>query len=142
MTDVHNKSKRSYNMSMIKAKNTKPELILRKHLHKHGFRFRLYNPNLPGHPDVILSKYRTIIFVNGCFWHGHQNCRNFKIPKTNTEWWLNKISRTKLRDINITKQLKNKGWNVITIWECELKPQQVENTIQIVIHKIQNSSNG
>jgi len=88
MTDVHNRQTRSYNMSQIKGKNTKPEIMVRKFLFANGFRYRLHDKKLPGKPDIVLPKYKTVIFVNGCFWHGHEGCRYFVVPKTKTEWWL------------------------------------------------------
>ncbi|MCK5028138.1 MAG: DNA mismatch endonuclease Vsr [Bacteroidales bacterium] len=121
MTDTHDKETRSYNMSRIKSRNTKPELIIRKFLHANGFRYRLNAKNLPGKPDIVLPKYKTVIFINGCFWHGHENCKYFVVPKTRTEWWLEKINRTKLRDKNAIKLLIQLDWQVITIWECEIK---------------------
>jgi DNA mismatch endonuclease (patch repair protein) len=93
MADVHSKETRSYNMSRIKGKDTKPEMLVRKFLFANGFRYRLHDKNLPGKPDIVLPKYKTVIFVNGCFWHGHENCKYFVIPKTRTEWWLNKSIR-------------------------------------------------
>ena len=95
MADVHSPEVRSYNMSMIKGKNTKPEMVVRKYLHSHGFRFRLHDKRLPGKPDIVLPKYKTVIMVHGCFWHGHEGCRYYIVPKTRTEWWLNKINRNK-----------------------------------------------
>jgi len=92
MADVHSKETRSYNMSRIKGKNTKPEMLVRKFLHAHGYRYRLHDKKLPGKPDIVLPKYKTVIFVHGCFWHGHNNCKYFVVPKTRTEWWLNKIN--------------------------------------------------
>ncbi len=126
MTDVHDKNTRSYNMSMIKGRDTKPEILVRKFLHGNGLRYSLYNKNLPGKPDLCLKKYRTVVFVNGCFWHGHEGCKYFKLPKTRTEWWLNKINGTKERDQLNLDSLLNLGWKVITVWECELKTNPVE----------------
>jgi len=94
MTDVHDKQTRSYNMSQIKGKNTKPEMLVRRFLFSKGFRYRLHVKDLPGKPDLVLPKYKTVIFINGCFWHGHEGCRYFVIPKTRTEWWLHKIKDT------------------------------------------------
>jgi DNA mismatch endonuclease (patch repair protein) len=108
-------------MSQIKGKNTKPELQVRKFLFANGFRYRLNIKDLPGKPDLVLSKYKTVIFINGCFWHGHQGCRYFVMPQTRTEWWLEKINGTRFRDQDNVVQLKALGWNVITIWECQLK---------------------
>src|SRR4051812_16489030 len=98
MTDVHSKDVRSYNMSRIRSANTKPEIIVRKALFAAGFRFRLHDRKLPGKPDIVLPKYKTVIFVHGCFWHGHQRCRYFVVPKTRTEWWMNKITRNRELD--------------------------------------------
>ena len=98
MTDVHTPAVRSYNMSRIRGKDTKPEIIVRKFLHSKGLRFRLHSKELPGKPDVVLRKYYTVIFINGCFWHGHKGCRYFILPKTRSEWWLNKIERNREND--------------------------------------------
>ena len=128
MADVHNKKTRSYNMSQIRSGNTKPELLVRKFLHALGFRYKLHDKTLPGKPDIVLSKYKTIIFIQGCFWHGHSNCSYFKVPKTRTDWWLHKINTNKANDIKAIKALKKEGWKVITVWECKLKPDKVERT--------------
>jgi DNA mismatch endonuclease, patch repair protein len=121
MTDVHDIKTRSYNMSRIRGKDTKPELLVRKYLHALGYRFRLHNPKLPGKPDIVLPKYKTVVFIHGCFWHGHEGCKDFVIPKTRTEWWLNKISANKSRDVDNLSKLNQMGWKVIAIFECELK---------------------
>jgi DNA mismatch endonuclease (patch repair protein) len=92
MADVHTKEQRSYNMSRIKGKNTKPEMLVRRFLHAHGFRYKLHDKTLPGKPDIVLPKYKTVIFVHGCFWHGHEGCKIYVVPKTKTEWWLAKIN--------------------------------------------------
>ena len=120
--DVFDKEKRHKVMAAIRAKNTKPEIIVRKYLFSKGFRYRLYHKRLPGHPDLVMRKYRTCIFVNGCFWHGHDNCKAFKMPKTNTEFWKNKIERNKTRDKEGLMQLSKMGWHTIVVWECQLKP--------------------
>ena len=120
MTDVHDKKTRSYNMSRIRAKDTKPEMIVRRYLFSRGFRYRLHVKDLPGKPDLVLPKYKTVIFVHGCFWHGHEGCRYFIIPKTRTEWWLNKINRNKELDKQNVTRLKENGWQVLTIFECQL----------------------
>lgn len=138
MADNHSKESRSYNMSRIKAKNTTPEIIVRKFLFHKGFRFRIHVQNLPGKPDIILPKYKTVIFVNGCFWHGHTNCRYFIIPKTRTDWWKNKILRTKSRDIIEHKILKDMGFKVLIIWECQLKKNiatQTLNALEALLHR-------
>lgn len=129
MTDVHDKATRSYNMSQIKGKNTKPEMLVRKFLFSKGFRYRLHVKNLPGKPDIVLPKYKTVIFINGCFWHGHLGCKYFVIPKTRTEWWYEKIEGTRARDNDIGTILKEAGWNVITIWECQLKKNNKRITL-------------
>lgn len=130
MADVHSKSVRSYNMSRIKGKNTKPELIVRRFLHSAGLRYRLHSKHLPGKPDIILKKYRTVIFVNGCFWHGHRGCRYFVIPKTRTGFWVEKIGRTAKKDKENMKALQQEGWHVIVIWECQLKKEDIDDTLK------------
>jgi DNA mismatch endonuclease (patch repair protein) len=108
-------------MSKIKNVNTRPELIVRKLLHKLGYRFRLHSKKLPGKPDIVLPKYKTVIFVNGCFWHGHKGCKRFKLPHNNAEFWHDKISNNINRDMMVANMLKEIGWNSITIWQCEVK---------------------
>ena len=120
---------RSYNMSCIRSKNTKPEIIVRKFLWEHGFRYKLNHPRLPGKPDVVLRKYRTCVFVNGCFWHGHDNCSEFRTPKTNVAFWTKKIQRNKERDKDVQVSLAKMGWHCITIWECQLKPMIRKKTL-------------
>lgn len=121
MTDVHNRATRSYNMSQIKSKNTKPEILVRKYLFSKGFRYSLHKKNLPGKPDIVLAKYKTVIFVDGCFWHGHKGCKFFVIPKTRMEWWISKINRNKKLDSINREKLIAEGWQVISIFECDLK---------------------
>tara|TARA_Y100001949_G_C15911456_1_gene297026 strand:- start:7 stop:399 length:393 start_codon:yes stop_codon:yes gene_type:complete len=116
-------------MSQIKGKNTKPEILVRKILHSNGFRYRLHVNDLPGKPDIVLPKYKTVIFVHGCFWHGHKDCKYFVKPKTNTDWWLNKISKNIENDKKNVQILKYNGWEVIILWECELKPKLFNRTI-------------
>lgn len=128
MSDKHNEQQRRYNMQQIKGKNTKPELLLRKILFASGFRYRINVTNLPGKPDMVLKKYKTAIFVNGCFWHGHEHCRFFVIPKTRTDFWINKIEGNKLRDSKNITLLKEMGWSVITVWECELRKDKIQQT--------------
>ena len=130
MTDVHSTETRSYNMSRIKGKNTKPEIMVRKFLFARGFRYRLNDEKLPGKPDIVLSKYKTVIFVNGCFWHGHEGCKYFVIPKTRTNWWLKKISGNKENDNKNRALLQTTGWQVISIYECQLKKEEINNTFQ------------
>ncbi|MEE9453510.1 MAG: very short patch repair endonuclease [Paracoccaceae bacterium] len=121
MADRISKERRSWNMSRIKGKDTKPELLLRSMLHKAGYRFRLHRKDLPGKPDIVLPKYRTAIFVNGCYWHRHENCPNTTTPKTRTEFWKAKFKDTVERDKRNVTELEALGWRVITIWECALK---------------------
>lgn len=136
MADVHEPEVRSYNMSQIKGKNTKPEIMVRKYLHAKGFRYGLHNKKLPGKPDLVLRRYKTVIFVHGCFWHGHEGCRYFVIPKTRTEWWTDKINRNKDNDLKHITNLKQAGWRIITIWECELKPDKREATLASLPERI------
>ncbi|EKD28850.1 MAG: hypothetical protein ACD_79C00184G0005 [uncultured bacterium] len=130
MTDVHTKNIRSYNMSKIKSGNTKPELLVRKFLFANGFRFRIHVKKLPGKPDIVLSKYKTVVFVNGCFWHGHKGCKYYVIPKTRTDWWINKINGNIKKDKeNITKLRKEK-WNIVVVWGCQLIQKKRKKTLQ------------
>ena len=129
MADVHDKETRSYNMSRIKGKDTKPEMLVRKFLHAQGFRYRLHVKNLPGKPDIVLPKYKIVIFVHGCFWHGHESCKYFVVPKTRTEWWLNKINGNIENDKKVEKSLQKEGWKIITLWECQLKPAIIKSTL-------------
>lgn len=132
MTDVHSKETRSYNMSKIRSKDTKPELLVRKFLHSQGFRYRIHVKDLPGKPDIVLPKYKTVIFIHGCFWHGHGGCKYYVIPKTRTEWWFEKINKNKTKDQTSIELLKEKGWNIIEIWECDLKKSvQLETLNQL-----------
>ena len=124
------------NMSAIRAKNTKPEIIVRKYLWCHGFRYRLNHPRLPGKPDIVLRKYRTCIFVNGCFWHGHEFCNIYKIPKSNVDYWNRKITRNQERDIEVKKKLAAMGWHCITVWECQLKPAIRDNTLNSLVYTL------
>lgn len=128
--DVHDKKTRSYNMSQIKSKETKPEETVRKYLFSQGFRYRKNKKELPGSPDIVLSKYKTVIFVNGCFWHKHEHCRYFKWPETNAEFWKDKIEKNVLRDFINYNKLKSDGWNVIIIWECELRGSLKKITLE------------
>ncbi len=114
---------RSRNMAQIKGKNTKPEILVRSLLHRMGYRFRLHNKKLPGKPDIILPKYKAVIFVHGCFWHGHEGCKRATIPATRTEFWKSKISENKVRDNNNIAALKNFGYRCLVVWQCELKDE-------------------
>jgi DNA mismatch endonuclease (patch repair protein) len=123
-------------MSRIKGKNTKPEMLVRKFLFAQGFRYRLHVKDLPGKPDIVLPKYKTVIFIHGCFWHGHKGCKYFVVPKTRTEWWVNKIERNKQNDKVSVKALTKAQWKVITIWECELKPAKALSTLSNLLSKL------
>ena len=136
MADVHDKKTRSYNMSQIKATDTKPELLVRKFLHAQGFRYKLHDKTLPGKPDIVLPKYKTVIFIHGCFWHGHSNCKYYVVPKTRTDWWLNKINNNNANDVKAIKALRKEGWKVITVWECCLKPSKVEKKLTSLLRKL------
>lgn len=136
MADVHSKETRSYNMSRIRSKDTSPELLVRKFLHSKGFRYTLHNKNLPGRPDIVLPKYNTIIFVQGCFWHGHRDCKYASIPKTRTEWWQKKIDTNKANDEKAQKLLKKEGWKIINVWGCDLKKQKMEKTLDKLVKKL------
>lgn len=139
MADVHSVEVRSYNMSCIRSKDTKPELILRRVLFANGFRYRLHNKSLPGKPDIVLKKYNTVIFVHGCFWHGHKHCRYFVVPKTRTEWWLDKIAGNQKNDALKKKALKSADWNVIEVFECELKKDKLGKTLFKIINKLKSN---
>lgn len=134
MSDVFSPEKRSQVMSRIQGKDTKPEKMVRQYLRTHGFGYRKNVAGLPGKPDIVLTKYKCVIFINGCFWHGHDGCKYFVIPKTRTEWWLDKINRTKERDAENYIQLIKEGWQVFVLWECEIEhdfEQIMENLIKI-----------
>lgn len=130
MTDVHTPETRSYNMSRIKGENTKPEEIVRKYLFSKGFRYRKNVSGLPGKPDIVMTKYKTCIFINGCFWHMHEGCKYFKWPLNNAEFWRKKISGNAERDKKNITALQEAGWNVLTVWECELKSAIRQNTLE------------
>ena len=131
--DVHNKETRSYNMSRIKGKKTKPEEIVAKYLFAQGFRYRRNVKSLPGTPDIVLKKYKTVIFVNGCFWHMHEGCKYFVRPESNVDFWEKKLLANKKRDQEKIKQLEMLGWRVIVVWECELKSSKIENTLNNLV---------
>jgi DNA mismatch endonuclease (patch repair protein) len=123
-------------MSKVKGVKTGPEIIVRKFLHAKGLRYRLYNKKLPGTPDLTLAKYNTVIFGNGCFWHGHKGCKKSNLPKTKTEWWKEKIEKTIERDKISKRTLKKLGWNIIGIWECELATKKVKTTLDKLFAKV------
>ncbi len=146
--DVHTSEQRSYNMSRIRSSNTKPEMLVRKFLHANGFRYKLHgltsSPSSrgewrkyhPGKPDIVLSKYKTVIFIHGCFWHGHANCKYYAVPKTRTGWWLNKINTNKANDAKAVKALKKEGWKVVIMRECTLKNVKMEKTLFSLLKKL------
>jgi DNA mismatch endonuclease (patch repair protein) len=123
-------------MSRIRSKDTKPELLVRKFLHKNGFRYRLHVKNMPGKPDIVLPKYKTVIFIHGCFWHGHEGCKYYVVPKTRTEWWLNKINSNIANDTKAGTLLKTAGWKIINLWECELKKTIINTTFSNLLATI------
>ena len=129
MADVHTPEQRSYNMSRIRSKNTKPEELVRKYLFAQGFRYRKNDSRLPGKPDIVLPKYKTVIFINGCFWHGHKGCRYFVWPKNNAEIWKEKIERNIQRDLLNHRSLTDQGWYIIDVWECQLKKAERSETL-------------
>lgn len=135
-------AQRHYNMSQIRGKNTKPELLVRKALHHRGFRYSVNVKRLPGTPDIVLAKYKTVIFVNGCFWHGHLGCKYYTIPKTNTDFWKTKIERNQYRDAVDCAKLESMEWNVITIWECELKKAVFDQTIDRIERILKDNTIG
>ena len=135
--DVHDKETRSYNMSRIKGKKTKPEELVAKYLFAHGFRYRRNVKSLPGTPDIVLKKYKTVIFVNGCFWHMHAGCKYFVWPENNADFWEKKLLANKKRDEEKIKQLELLGWRVITVWECELKPNILESSLETLFKKLE-----
>lgn len=130
MADIKTKESRSYNMSRIAGKDTKPEELVRKYLFSKGFRYRKNVRKLPGTPDLVLPKYRTVIFINGCFWHGHEGCKYFVWPKNNAEFWKQKIETNISRDQRKEAQLRDMGWNVLIVWECELRPPKRQATLE------------
>lgn len=134
--DVHNKKTRSYNMSRIKGRKTKPEEIVAKYLFSRGFRYRRNVKRLPGTPDIVLKKYNTVIFINGCFWHVHDGCKYFVWPKDNADFWKEKLLANKVRDEKEQKEIKDLGWKVIIVWECQLKKTEREHTLNWLAEKI------
>ncbi len=119
--DIFSKEERSRVMAQIKGKDTKPERTVRSLLHRMGYRFRIHVSHLPGKPDIVLTRHKKVVFVNGCFWHGHKKCHKGRIPATNKTFWANKISLTQKRDKMVRTKLNKAGWNTLTIWECELR---------------------
>ena len=126
-------------MSHIRSKSTRPEELIRKCLWRQGFRYLVNDKRLPGRPDIVLPKYRTVIFVHGCFWHGHKDCKFYTVPKTNTEFWMAKVTRNQERDQEVWRKLEAKGWSVIIVWECQLKKAVLEETVNHVADEIRHN---
>ena len=136
MADTMTPQQRHNCMSRIRGKATKPELLVRSWLWHHGYRYRLNVNSVPGRPDIVLRRYRTAIFVNGCFWHGHEGCCKYTTPKSNTDFWIAKVNRNKKRDRRNYDDLSNAGWHVIVIWECQLRKKDIEQTMRNVEHEL------
>lgn len=137
MADIFSKAKRSEVMSKVTAKDTRPEVKIRKHLFSEGFRYRKNDKRFPGKPDIVLPKYKTVIFVHGCFWHHHANCRAAALPQTNYEFWKDKMLTNVKRDKKNQNDLKKLGWKIIIVWQCQIKNRKLfENTMKKVIKKI------
>ncbi|MFZ6011422.1 MAG: very short patch repair endonuclease [Bacteroidota bacterium] len=139
MADVHSKETRSFNMSRIKGKNTLPEILVRKFLFARGFRYKIHDKALPGRPDLVFPMYSMVVFIHGCYWHGHEGCKYFVVPKTRTNWWINKINANKLRYKQNVTALKNHGWKVLTVWECELKDDKKIKTLENLARNIKGN---
>lgn len=138
MTDIFTKEKRSDIMSHIKGKDTKPEILVRKYLFSQGFRFRKNDKRYAGSPDIVLPKYKTIIFIHGCFWHQHENCKYSHIPKSNQDFWIDKLNKNKERDVQQIEDLNELGFKVIVIWECELK-KDTDKTLENLASEIKSN---
>ena len=139
MADVHDTAIRSYNMSRIKGKDTKPEETVRKYVFSKGFRYRKNVSTLPGKPDIVLPKYKTCIFVHGCCWHKHEGCKYFVWPKSNEEFWKDKLEKNVTRDKNEQAELEKMGWHILIVWECQLKKKNKEQTLRELEEKIKNT---
>lgn len=133
MPDKFSPSIRSKIMSKIRSANTQPEILVRKFLYDNKIRYHLNIRSLPGTPDIVIKKFNTIIFVNGCFWHGHENCKHFKLPKTRTEFWSKKIQHNIARDKNSIEKLQRLGWNIVVLWECQLTPKKRKETLNALL---------
>ena len=136
MVDKVSKEVRSYNMSRIRSKDTKPEILVRSYLFSKGLRFRKNDKRYPGSPDIVLPKYKTMVFVHGCFWHLHEGCKYARIPKSNVQYWEKKLYRNRERDEHNQKELEEMGWTVIIVWECELKKDKREQTLDNLYSQI------
>ena len=140
MADTFDKQKRSEIMSLVGSKNTRPEIIVRKFLHGNGIRYRLHDKKLKGSPDLKLTRYNTLVFINGCFWHAH-NCEFYSMPKTNKKFWYDKVSKNSIRDKKNRRELKKLGWKVIDVWQCELKPNRRNRTLEKLLKRIKLDKN-
>lgn len=139
MADIWTPEKRSEVMAKIRGRDTRPELLARSLLHRHGYRFTIHGPknkSLPGRPDLVLPKYRTVIFVHGCFWHGHENCRHFRLPTSRRDWWAAKINGNRARDLRVQNELLARGWHVVTLWECALKTSAAREWLKSRLPKL------
>lgn len=136
MSDLLTPEQRHSCMSSIRSVSTKPEVKLRHELWRRGFRYKKNDKSLPGTPDVVLPKYKSVVFIHGCFWHGHLGCKKYVVPKSNTEFWIEKVSKNKQRDENVWRQLEAKGWSVIVVWECEIEKRNFSETLDRVENEI------
>jgi DNA mismatch endonuclease (patch repair protein) len=137
VTDIYSKQKRSRIMASISGKETKPEILVRKYLFKQGYRYRKNVTSLPGKPDIVLPRFRTVVLIHGCFWHGHNNCKKATKPSSNIDFWNEKIGKNKQRDKRVAQELKNLGWTVITIWDCQLKNKNLfDNRMRRFVAKL------
>lgn len=136
LSDNHTKEIRSYNMSQIRSTENKPETLVRKYLFSRGLRYRKNDKRYPGCPDIVLPKYKTVVFINGCFWHMHDGCRRSVLPSSNEEYWLPKLQKNRERDARNYEQLKEIGWRVIIVWECELRKPNIEMRLEHLYHEI------
>ena len=139
MPDRHTKEQRSYNMSQVKNKDTKPEIFVRKYLFANGLRYRKNDNTLPGRPDIVLPKYRTVVFISGCFWHQHVGCKHSALPKTNPEFWETKLEGNRKRDQEKIQQLESLGWRVIVVWTCELKTKARQERVEQLLTQIREA---
>ena len=142
MSDTYTPSKRHEIMAAIHSTDTKPEIVLRHELWRRGFRYRVNDRRLPGSPDVVLPRFRTVVFVHGCFWHGHKGCNKYTVPKSNTEFWTAKVARNQARDQEVWRKLEAHGWAVVIVWECELDKAHLADTIDRVSSESEIIHNG
>lgn len=141
MADVLTREQRHKNMQNIRSEETKIEIAVRRYLFSCGFRFRKNGKRYPGTPDIVLPKYKVVVFINGCFWHGHKGCKYFVIPKTNTDFWVEKIGKTVQRDRNAIIALEDNGWRVLTLWQCQLSPASFQDTMRNTVNEIKGFAN-